>query len=69
MNSCALVPKFSRVRLRGCGLIDLFAEDIAVTSVPGEFFDHGEQCPSHAHCSFAGIVLDVVEVEAGGDHT
>jgi hypothetical protein len=50
----------SRVRLSGRGLIDLFAEDIAVTCVPGEFFDHGEQGPSHADCSFAGIVLGVV---------
>jgi hypothetical protein len=61
--------KVSRVRLSGCGLIDLFTEDVAVTCVPGEFFDHGEQGPSHADCSFAGIVLGVVEVETGGDHT
>lgn len=57
----------SRVRPSGRGLYDLFAQDVAVTRVPGEFFDHGEQGPSHAHCSFAGIVLGVVEVEAGGD--
>lgn len=29
----------SRVRLSECGLIDLFAEDVAVTCVPGELFD------------------------------
>ena len=58
----------SRIRLSECGLIDLFAEDVAVTCVPGELLDHGEQCPSHADVSLAGIVLGVVEVEAGRDH-
>jgi len=59
----------SRVRLSQWGPVDLFAEDVAVTCVPGELLDHGEQCPSHADVSLAGIVLGVVEVEAGHDHT
>lgn len=59
----------SRVRLSGCGLIDLFAEDVAVACVPGKFFDHGEQGPSHADFALAGIVLGVIEVEAGRNHS
>src|SRR5882724_4333585 len=59
----------SRVWLSGYGLIDLFAKDVAVSCMPGKFFDHGEQGPSHADCPFTGVVLGVVEVEAGGDHT
>jgi hypothetical protein len=65
---CAGGAEVSRVRQPSCELIDLFAQDIAVTSVPGEFFNHGKQGPSHADCSFAGIVFRVVEVETGGDH-
>ena len=52
---------------KGLGLVDLFAEDVAVACVPGELLDHHEQCPSHADRSFAGIVLGVVELEAGRD--
>ena len=68
-RTCAGTAEVSRIRLAECGLIDLFAEDVAVTCVPGEFFDHGEQGPSHADPALAGIVLSVVEVEAGRDHS
>ncbi len=46
---------------------DLFAEDVAVTRVPGELLDHGEQGPSHADRALAGNVHGVVECEAGRD--
>ena len=35
--------------------------------VPGEFFDHRQQSPSHAHGPFAGIVLGVVAGKTKGD--
>jgi hypothetical protein len=58
------------LRPLGCiQTVDLFAEDVAVTGVPGELLDKGEQCPSHADASLAGIVVGVVEVEAGRDLT
>jgi hypothetical protein len=58
------------LRPLGCiQIVDLLAEDVAVTGVPGELLDKGEQCPSHADASLAGIVFGVVEVEAGRDLT
>lgn len=59
----------SRVWLSRWSVIDLLAKDVAVSCVPGKFFDHGEQGPSHADCSFTGVVLGVIEVEAGDDLT
>lgn len=36
-------------------LVDLFAKNVAVTSVPSELFDHEKQRPSHADVSLTEI--------------